>query len=235
MDALRRPGEIGVPPRVLADGVVGDVTYMAQEYVEGSYADWRWFATHLPMLAGFVRRYHDDRVLTGLLSAGSTLGYAEHVAIDLAKLEGQFRLLKADELHTVEIETAFERLKDWSKRLQPAILVPIHPDPNTKNILLRGDGLVMVDWDDIQLSDPMRDVGLLLWWYVAREQWSEFFDVYGVVMDEAVIERIYWWAARTSFAVALWHAEHGYDGRAFLKDFLAALNMESNPHAVFEL
>jgi thiamine kinase-like enzyme len=149
-------------------------------------------------------------------------------------LEKQYRLLHAAELHTVEIEMAVERLKDWSKHLQSAILVPIHPDPNTTNILLSGPGLVMVDWDDVQLSDPMRDVGLLLWWYVAREQWGEFFDAYGAEMDEAIIERIFWWTARTSFAVVLWHVEHGYDGQAFLEDFLAALHKESNPHGALE-
>ena len=92
----------------------------------------------------------------------------------------------------------------------------------------------MVDWDDMQLSDPMRDVGLLLWWYVAPHQWNEFFEAYGLELDNKLIERIYWWAARTSFAVALWHVEHQYDCRGFLADFLAAVNMKSNPHAVFE-
>lgn len=231
--ALQRLGEIGVAPRVLASGVAGGVPFIVQEYIVGSYPDWHWFAHHLPVLAGFLRRYHIDESLFALLSVNTITGYAGHIAFDLAALEKQFRSLGAAELHTIEIELAFERLKDWSKDLPSAALVPVHPDPNTKNMLLCGDALVMVDWDDVQLSDPMRDAGLLLWWYVARRQWDEFFQAYGVAMDEAAIARIYWWAARTSFAVALWHTEHGNDCRAFLQDFLAALNKESNPHAVF--
>ncbi len=231
--ALRRLGEIGAAPRVLASGVADGIPYIVQEYVAGSYPDWHWFANHLPVLAEFLRRYHTDESLTALLSVNIITDYAEHIAFDLATLEKQYRSLHTAELHTIEIELAFERLKDCSKHLQSAALVPIHPDPNTKNMLVSGDALVMVDWDDVQLSDPMRDAGLLLWWYVARRQWDEFFQAYGVATDEAVIARIFWWAARTSFAVALWHIEHGRDCRPFLQDFLAALNKESNPHAVF--
>ena len=231
---LRRLGEIGAAPRVLASGIDGDVSYVVQEYITGSYPDWRWFANHLPMLAGFIRRYHSDEPLTALLSVNAIAEYAEHITFDLAALEKQFRSLRAAELHIMEIVRAFERLQGWSKELQPATLVPIHPDPNTKNMLLSGDALVMVDWDDVQLSDPMRDAGLLLWWYVAPQQWREFFQAYGVAMNEAMIERIFWWAARTSFAIALWHVEHRYDCRPFLHDFLAALHKESNPHAVFD-
>jgi aminoglycoside phosphotransferase (APT) family kinase protein len=230
---LQRLGEIGAAPHLLADGVIDDVPYVVQEYMAGSYPDRRWFAANLPLLAHFVRRYHDDQPLAALLSPVDALDYTEHIAADLARLEGRYRSLYAAGLHTVEIEQAFGRLEDWSKHLESAILVPIHPDPNTKNMLLRGEtgALVMVDWDEVQLSDPVRDVGLLLWWYVSRRQWIEFFDAYGLGIDEAIIDRIFWWAARTSFAVALWQVEHEHDCRAFLQDFLAALHKESNPHA----
>ncbi len=47
----------------------------------------------------------------------------------------------------------------------------------------------MVDWDDIRLSDPMQDIGLLLWWYVAREYWPAFFQNYGLpIMNNSRIE-----------------------------------------------
>ena len=93
----------------------------------------------------------------------------------------------------------------------------------------------MVDWDDIRLSDPMQDIGLLLWWYVAQERWQDFFQNYGLPMEHQLTARIFWWAARSSFAIALWHIEHHYDCTPFLKDFIAAIRKESNPHAVFRL
>lgn len=231
--ALQRLGEIGVAPRVIAGGTLDGSSYVVQEYITGTYPDWRWFAHHLPMLAAFIKRYHDDQALPSLVAANEPTSYVEHVARDLAFLENQFMSLYAEELHAPNIVSAFEKLKAQSRHLQAVPLVPVHPDPNSKNILLTGDSLLMVDWDDIQLSDPMRDAGLLLWWYVAQHRWREFFEAYGLTMDGKLIERIYWWAARTSFAIALWHVEHGYDCQPFLLDFLAAVKGESNPHAIF--
>jgi hypothetical protein len=230
---LQRLGEIGVAPQILASGTVDGVSYVVQKYITGNYPDWRWFAHHLPMLAAFIKSYHDDQPLASLLTANAPISYVEHVARDLATLENEFLSLRAEELHAPAIVSAFDKLKTQSKRLQSVPLVPVHPDPNTKNILLTGDSLLMVDWDDMQLSDPMPDAGLLLWWYVAQHRWQEFFGAFGLAMDDGLVGRIYWWAARTSFAIALWHVEHGYDCRAFLEDFLAAVNMKSNPHAAF--
>ncbi|MGH2496617.1 MAG: phosphotransferase, partial [Ktedonobacteraceae bacterium] len=161
--ALQRLGEIGVAPRVIASGDVDGIPYVMQEYITGSYPDWRWFAGHLPMLAAFIKRYHTDQPLASLLAANAPTSYVEHVELDLTMLEKQYTTLHSEELHAPVIVTAFEKLKAWSKRLRAVPLVPVHPDPNTKNILLSNESMLMVDWDDVQLSDPMRDAGLLLW------------------------------------------------------------------------
>ena len=230
---LRRLGELGVAPRVLASGVLDDKTYVIQEYVAGIYPDWQWFAHNLPLLARFIKHYHDDKELNVLLAKGTQTDYHSHIAADINDLERQFQALHSDELHAPPIIEAFTLLKVQAFNLQPVKLVPIHADPNTKNMLLAANTLCMVDWDDVTLSDPMRDAGQLLWWYVAGQQWDEFFAAYGLPLDEAVFERIYWWAARTSFAIALWHVAHSYNCTSFLKDFVAAIHGESNPHAVF--
>lgn len=230
---LRRLSEIGVAPPVLASGIFHDKTYVIQQYIAGSYPGWQWFAHHLPLLATFVKRYHHDYELTALLAANAITDYHEHIASDLAHLDEQFHHLNAHELREPAIIAAFNMLKAKAQQLQPVELVPVHADPNTKNILLTHDSLYMVDWDDITLSDSMRDAGQLLWWYVSPSQWPEFFAAYGLSMNEDLMKRIYWWAARTSFAIALWHVEHSYDCAPFLRDFLAALEGESNPHAIF--
>jgi hypothetical protein len=230
---LRRLGELEVAPRVLTGGMLDDRIYVIQEYIAGKYPDWQWFAHNLPLLARFIKRYHYDEELTAILSEDAKTSYHEHIEADIADLEARFRTLASSGLHEPEIVAAFDMLKVQAQGLQPVKLVPIHADPNTKNILLIGDTLRMVDWDDIQLSDPMRDAGQLLWWYVARRQWDEFFAVYGLKLDEALVERIHWWAARTSFAIALWHVEHSYNCTSFLLDFVAAIHGENNPHAVF--
>src|SRR5438445_9319740 len=171
--ALQRLGEIGVAPRVLASGIASDKPYIIQEYIAGSYPDWRWFASHLPALAAFTRRYHHDQPLTSLLAANTITSYQEHIAQDLATLEKQFHTLQAGELHTPEITSALEKLKSQANHLQPlhpVPLVPVHPDPNTKTMLLFAGRLLMVDWEHIQLSHPLRDVGLLHCFVVSQDQ-----------------------------------------------------------------
>ncbi len=210
-------------------------SYVVQEYITGNYPDWRWFAHHLPMLAAFIKRYHNDQPLTSLLAANAPTSYAEHVARDLATLENQFISLHTEEIYTrPELSQHLKSSKRGQNIYRLFLWCRCILTPTPKTSCSPTTSLLMVDWDDIQLSDPMRDAGLLLWWYVAQHQWHEFFEAYGVMMNDTLVERIYWWAARTSFAIALWHVEHGYDCRAFLLDFLAAVNGESNPHAVFE-
>ena len=64
--ALQRLGEIEVAPRVIASGTTDGISYVVQEYITGNYPDWRWFATHLPVLAAFIKRYHTDQPLGSL-------------------------------------------------------------------------------------------------------------------------------------------------------------------------
>ena len=47
------------------------------------------------------------------------------------------------------------------------------------------------------------------------------------------MDRIFWWSAKASLAIAFWQFEHGYNGQAFLVDFQAAVNGRPNPHAKF--
>lgn len=228
---LQRLGEIEVAPRTLASGFEQGKAYIVQEHITGKYPDRQWFATHLSVLASCIQRYHNDQSLTALLSQPTATSYHEHIELDLAQLTTQFASLKIEALHTPEITAAFEEFKNQAKGLQPAQLVPVHIDPNTHNMLLLDDTLFLVDWDGILLSDPMRDVGLLLWWYVSPQRWPDFFQIYGIPMNEALVEKIFWWTARTSFAVALWLAQHQYDYTDFLEDFLAALARKGNPHS----
>ena len=85
--ALQRLGEIAVAPGVLASGSDQGRTYVIQEYITGNYPDGQWIATHLPILASCIRRYHDDQPLTALLSQSAVTRYHERVALDLAQLE----------------------------------------------------------------------------------------------------------------------------------------------------
>jgi hypothetical protein len=102
-----------------------------------------------------------------------------------------------------------------------------HGDPNTANFLL-GGRLWLVDWDDLALADPIRDVGQVAWWYLDEQTWPSFVVACG--QPPTAVRRIHWWAAVESLDVALRLADtDGETAEAFLGDFDAAVSGRSNP------
>ena len=123
---------------------------------------------------------------------------------------------------------AVNHFRAQARRLRPAPLVPVHPDPSPANFLVGGQRLIMVDWDDILLSDPLRDLGLVAWWYLPQEAWASFFARYGRPVER---HAIFWWVARRSLEVALWFDARRArrPARAFLDDFYRAVQQQGNP------
>jgi thiamine kinase-like enzyme len=235
--ALRRLGELGVAPRLIGYGNTAGRAYTVHQYVVGSHPNWRWFADHLPLLAHVTRRYHEDTELRRLLTAKPSQTYGDHLAADLAQLSSQLSAALARPTAPAESEVMrglFTELQAQAPLHSAVSLAPIHPDPNGANIFIHDDGTItLVDWDTIQLSDPLRDVSQWLGWYVPAERWPIFFAEYGLPLDDATRPRVYWWSARASFANVLWHLEHSYEYEVFLRDTRAALDHATTPHQVF--
>src|SRR5947209_3642951 len=101
-------------------------------------------------------------------------------------------------LRTRHVRDAIHRLVQQAYQLQRATLVPTYADPNNTNFLVVRDRFYLLVWDGLSLSDPLRDIGLIVWWYVPRGKWSEFFTAYGMAMDDALLHKVYWWSAYTS-------------------------------------
>lgn len=254
---LQRLSKIGVAPRVLRSGSLGGKPYVLQEYLTGQHPGWRWFADHLPLLAQVTRRYQTDVQLKQLLTGPALHPYAfpnaplgasvahsgeckeisreyhELIAWELATLEAQMASL-GDDLDCAEtLSNVFACLKFQANQLQPVPLAPVHNDPNGANMFLIDEKILFVDWDDVLLSDPLRDISQWLGWYVSRERWPLFFRAYGLPFDQPLLTRVYWWCARASFANVLWHIGRGYEYEVFLRDSIAALHQEITPHQVF--
>jgi hypothetical protein len=231
---LRRLADLRLTPAVLSSGEANGRTYAIQRYVDGVHPEPVWFAAHLPVLARSIRRYHTDEALSGLLRPTEPPSYHDHITTSLASLHIGLAAAKTTPLRESTVREGFARLTQQAHNLQPTPLVPVHPDPNNTNILLTGDGFSLLDWDEITLSDPVRDMGLLLWWYVPHAIWPELFTAYGMRMHADIQRKIYWWSAFTSLGVAIWldtHTENARAVDAFLLDFNAAVHGQSNPHA----
>jgi thiamine kinase-like enzyme len=230
--ALQRVAELGVAPRVLAAGRHEGRLYIVQEYVQGIRPEREWFPLHLSELADLIQVYHRDPVLTALLSKGEQLKHVEHIEKELKGFETQLAGL-ADPAHRAELSPLVTQLREQSRSFEPVDLVPTHADPNFYNFLVAGERIYLLDWDAASLSDPLRDVGPLLWWYVPPGKWHEFFAAFNVEMSDQTAHKVYWWAARQSCMVALLFAGSAYPGYAgpFIEDFRAALHRQANPHA----
>jgi len=129
------------------------------------------------------------------------------------------------------LHAAEEWLVTHQQPLPDDELVPTHGDISPKNFLITSDGPLMVDWDDMALADPMRDLGPLLWWYFPPAEWPGFLERYGTMLSRALNQRIYWWAACISLDVTagLLEREYREDAEGFLNDFLAARRRTAKP------
>jgi len=229
--AWSRLADIGATPPILGMGTYQGRPYLIQQFVEGTYPNRAWFAQHIEVLAHFISRYHHDTQLTELLSAPPRQSYTDHIQQQVTMLTGAMATASSDMFKTDQARHAFAQFSEQAKRLQPVPLVPTHADPSPANMLVTTHGMTMLDWDDVLLSDPMRDVGLVLWWYLPQRAWQAFFDVYGTPMER---DRIFWWVAKRSVELALWFDTRHADepARAFLDDFYRAVQHQPNPKVI---
>lgn len=232
VDALRRLAELAVTPAVLHAGEYRAHSFVIQAFIRGRHPHHRWFGRHLPELASFVGAYQRDARLRALVSPTTTLTHAKLVTGVLDDLELRSRSGISPPPQNAALSEAISQLRRLSTNLRATELVPTHGDPNPKNFILTDD-LYLVDWDDLALSDPLRDLGQLLWWYVPRNRWHTFLELFGFDEGFRELDGLYWWVAAESLDVAMKVAERG-DLRGadeFLADFAAAIEQKANPHA----
>lgn len=232
---LQRLSDLEVTPRVLASGECNGRPYVIQDYIEGRHpATWGWFGAHLPQLAAITRRYQTDAIVYRLLANQTPVHtYQDYVTAELATLAQRLHTLILSSDLLTDLTAAWTELTRQAKLLQPVPLSPVHGDPNGLNIIIAGEQLYMIDWDDVHLSDPVEDSAQWLCWYVFQEQWPHFFAAYGEPFSQELVDRLFWWSARASFVNALWHLERQYAYEVFVRDCWDALHRKLVPHQVF--
>jgi thiamine kinase-like enzyme len=229
VENLKRLGEIAVSPKLLSSGVLNGTPYIIQEYVNGQHPDRLWLRANIPLVAQVVNRYHKDPQLGMQLKKSLSVDYAACLNADLENLEHRFLKLSKEKTLDKEVTRGFNRLVKSVATFQNTTVVPVHGEPNFNNMLLSPDKLFFIDWDEITLSDPIRDIGPLIWWYFPETCWATFFNHYGEQLTNDIIGKVYWFAARTSLDVAMWHVENKKTDRGFFKDFVTAIRKRANP------
>ena len=114
---------------------------------------------------------------------------------DAAWLAVEQNLALAEAANVVEADglAALRRecvaLRDWHDRARRELLVVCHGDVHPKNVLMRGDDVVIIDWDAICIGPRAWDHAALMTsaerWGGAAETYSDFARGYGADLCES--------------------------------------------------
>ncbi len=206
LDILSRLAELGVTPALLASGVREGRQYVVQRAVIGPHPDHHWFAANLPRWAELVGRYLNDEPLRRMLAA--TPATWRLAVPDAVTMINSQPVPTTEPLREPSLHAHLDRWREQSTEIVRLSLRPIHPDPHWHNYVIANDRPYLLDWDLIDLSDPMRDIGIQVWGFLPEPRWPEFLRRVGLVLDD-VVRAIYWWAAFKLIMNAWWNDRNG--------------------------
>jgi hypothetical protein len=212
--ALVRLAELGVTPPVLASGDLEGVPYTIQRMIAGEEPDRAWFARHVPDLADLICRYQRDPALAAILREDRS---REHLTVSVAAaMFDDMPPRGSSPFWTEEMLVARAEWRRQADRFPELAPVPVHADPMWGNYVVDGDRMYLLDWDEIDLSDPWRDVGVQLHWHVPADRWPDFLARCGARLDDELLARIHWWMAFKELRSGFWVDARGQDHYAML-------------------
>jgi Phosphotransferase enzyme family len=190
---MNRLSELGVTPAVLASGTHEGVPYLVQQVVTGPSPDHAWFAANVEPWAAMVGRYLNDEPLRGLVAAVPPF-WRLAVPDAVALIDSQ-PAPRVAALREPAFATLIGRWRAQSAEIVRLPLRPIHPDPHWHNYVVADGRAYLLDWEYIDLSDPLRDVGYQVWGFLPRSLWATFLRGVGLEPSEELELAIFWWAA----------------------------------------
>ncbi|WP_099158821.1 phosphotransferase family protein [Virgibacillus ndiopensis] len=178
----------------------GDVI-TAQEWIEGRKLEPEEMRHH--RVAELLRKIHHSSELVHMLMRMGKKPKAPDDNVN--KLKQRFNANNLINKHN-EIETALSYLHQLLPVTREQKQVVCHCDINHNNLLLTNDGqLYLVDWDNAMIADPVMDFGMLLKWYIPKEDWASWLDTYGVTYDKQLFKRMYWYLISDALYYINWH------------------------------
>ena len=206
---MQRLSDLEVTPKVIALGDHDGTPYLIQEAVDGPHPDHAWFHNNRRQWAEMINRYLNDSALSRLLAAEPPfwrLDVAAAAALIDRDLE---RAPPTPALGSAHFRSAYDSWRNSAASLPAATLRPIHPDPHWHNYLISDGEPLLLDWDHIDLSDPVRDVGCQVWGFLPEQHWDEVLLRVGLAVDATSHSLICWWAAFKMLGNALFNARRG--------------------------
>jgi thiamine kinase-like enzyme len=152
-------------------------------------------------VAKHLRKIHRSEALRGMLSR---LGKSP------LKPEALFNMILRDmdsEIMDIpSVKAAMEYLKMEINHLHCEEHVVCHCDINHNNWLFTDlNQLYLIDWDGAMIGDPAIDLGLLLYWYIPKNEWVNWLDHYGIKLTDDLKLRMKWYVLAQTLTSIQWH------------------------------
>lgn len=202
--ALDILSNLGIAPKVLASGEYSGRSYIIQEFIQGVHPDSDWINSHLQKIGTLIQKYHSNTKLKDTLALHQTTDYRDHLDHELHELENNYSDAVDLAIKTPATRTQLDMLSEYSHYLQRKELVPAHADTNHSNFIINDSNIYMIDWDDVVLSDEMKDISLFCWIYIEKKKWNEFMHCCGVKFDRNTQMRFYWWLTQGLLSISFW-------------------------------
>ncbi|MFA1820270.1 phosphotransferase [Virgibacillus oceani] len=180
----------------------GDVI-TAQEWVEGR--ELKQSEMREQKVAELIRKIHDSQELLYMLMRLGKTPLSAHTQFEFVKK----RLDSSNLINGYhEVHTALLYLEELLQVTEEQTPVVCHGDLNHNNLLMaKEDNLYLVDWDNARIADPVVDFGMVLKWYIPKEEWNDWLKKYGLINETNLYERMYWYLMLDTLQYVSWHSE----------------------------
>ncbi len=155
--------------------------------------------------AKLLKKIHESRPLLSMLERLGKIPYGPKVMLEEVESEMDDDLLSKKivkkSLSFLTKEVANIHCEEWAVA---------HGDVNHNNWLLSDlNELYLIDWDGAMIADPALDIGLMLYWYIPRKDWSVWLMQYGCELTPDLELRIKWYALAHTLLSIQWHKDKG--------------------------
>ncbi len=152
-------------------------------------------------VASMLKKIHQSNELLEMLRR---IGKKPIEAKDI--LQDVVRSLQPDLLNFDIVKKAILFLEENQDKVKTDQNVVCHSDVNHNNWLLSDENeLYLIDWDGAMIADPAVDIGMLLHWYIKKEDWPKWISLYGMELNDHLLLRMKWYVIAQSLHLLSWY------------------------------
>ncbi|SFB17951.1 MULTISPECIES: phosphotransferase family protein [unclassified Bacillus (in: firmicutes)] len=152
-------------------------------------------------VAKLLKKIHRSEPMLGMLGRLGKTPLQPHVYLEMIRSE-----LDSEVLSLPEVQQSLSFLGAEVEQVRSDEKVVCHCDVNHNNWLLaENNQLYLIDWDGAMVADPAIDLGLLLYWYIPKEDWNQWLSLYGRPLTDDLKLRMKWYVVAQTVSSIQWY------------------------------